>query len=84
MLEYLLSLDIVVVFVVVFCISYYFFDGRDMLASEWLGFESESSVSDEDLTSKNQEIQQLKQRIETLEKLVTDPQEQLKREIDAL
>lgn len=84
MLEFILNLDIAVVFVVVFCIGMYLFERRNLLSSEWLGLNKYSSFLDQERTAKNQEILQLKQRIETLEKLITDPQEQLKRKIDAL
>ena len=39
---------------------------------------------DATLASKDKEINELKQRIEVLEKLITDPGERLKREIDSL
>ncbi|WP_286234866.1 hypothetical protein [Thalassotalea sediminis] len=84
MLELILNLDIAVVFVVVFFIGMYLFERRNLLSSEWLGLNKYSSFLDQERTAKNQEILQLKQRIETLEKLITDPQEQLKRKIDAL
>lgn len=84
MLEFLLNLDIAVVFVVVFCIAIYLFERRSFISNELLGLTADGSLNDPNELAKDQEIAQLKQRIETLEKLITDPREQLKRNIDAL
>ncbi|MFD2168016.1 hypothetical protein ACFSJY_17305 [Thalassotalea euphylliae] len=47
------------------------------------GFGGQSRLN-KALKEKSAEVEALKQRVATLERIVTDPQEQLKREIDSL
>ncbi len=51
-------------------------------SDDWLG--RSQQAKNQQANDKDQTIQALQSRIEVLEKLVTDPAEQLKREIDAL
>ena len=50
--------------------------------SNWFGCSSANTEAK--LADKEREIEGLKERVATLEKIVTDPAEQLKREIDNL
>lgn len=55
---------------------------------DWFGHSANATnatkASKTELTNKEQEIQKLKERVATLEKIVTDPKEQLRKEIDSL
>ena len=54
--------------------------GRESARGLW-GGHSAKSASDK---RKDEQIRQLQQRVEVLERIVTDPQEQLKRDIERL
>lgn len=51
-------------------------------SEDWFGHRGHSQMSE--VQAKDKVISELKSRIEVLEKIVTDPAEQLKRDIEAL
>lgn len=55
-----------------------------MSCNSLFGYQNDKQTETNQLKEKNREIAELRQRIETLEKIVTDPAEQLKQEIDRL
>jgi len=94
-MEFIQQFDGVLLFIVLFSIVAYFdkkFDFNLLNSTNRdefniLGFNNESkkhTYKESEASDKEQDIIQLKQRIEILEKIVTDPQEQLRREIDSL